>query len=322
MNSWLNVAKRGGNQTGGNDVKSNKRPTTPTATLSLQHRHVEQPRPTDRFCVGGLCAASPTFRPSSVQPPHYCVNSAPRVPVSDPQSPARPHCKSHLRPNAVFCLIIAIKLGWNECDCAEPDKNANEWVPLSTSVFTAPPPPHSSPLLPQPHPTTTPSHPTPRHATAQVVPAWGCPGRVRCPPGSCRGSTAPQMSAASFTTTNLLEAGCVREWGGGGGCGSFVCVCFTNVCRVQQRPTSTVNRCRFIFIVVSSSFIKQEILFKEQLLFYDCCRPGCLLFNGAEMWLGGNRFINLTGLFTHFNCSIVGIRIKRWCSYFQQGIFL
>lgn len=34
MNSWLNVAKRGRNQTGGNDVKSNKRPTTPTTTLS------------------------------------------------------------------------------------------------------------------------------------------------------------------------------------------------------------------------------------------------------------------------------------------------
>lgn len=214
MNSWLVVAKRGGNQTCDNDVKSNKRPTA--TTLSQPQRHIKRPRPTDWFRVGGLYAASPTFRPSSVQPPHYCVNSTPRVPVSDPQSPARPHCKSHLRPNAVFCLIIAITLGWNECDCAEPDKNANEWVPLSTSVFTAPPPPpHSSPLLPQPHPSTSASHPTPGQATAQVVPAWGCPGRVRCPPGSCRGSTAPQMSAASFTTTNLLEAGCVRAWGEG-----------------------------------------------------------------------------------------------------------
>lgn len=234
----------------------------------------------DRLILCGR--SSPTIRPSSMQPPHYCVNSTPRVPVSDPQSPAQSHCKSHLRPNAVFCLIIAITLGWNECDSAEPDKNVNEWVPLSTSVFTALPPPHISPLLAQPHPSTSPSQSTPRHATVQVVPAWGCPGRVRCPPGSCRAWTAPQMSAASFTTTNLLEARCVRAWGEADGRrrGGVAVFAVRLLCKCGRRPVPLIAAW---FILLFQVALQNSAVITLWLL---------LVFDKAEMWL--ERIVLLT----------------------------
>lgn len=57
----------------------------------------------------------------------------------------------------------------------ESNKNVNEWVPVSASVFTAPQS-HISPMFAC----------APWHAMVQVVPVWGCPGRVRCLLGSCR----------------------------------------------------------------------------------------------------------------------------------------
>lgn len=110
------------------------------------------------------------------------------------------------------CRVLPHNNKLNKCECetTESNKNVNEWVPVSTSVFIAPQS-HISPMFAC----------APWHATAQVVPVWGCPGHVRCPPGSCR---LPQASAVSFTATNLLEVGCVGVQGGYGMCLFYKCV--------------------------------------------------------------------------------------------------
>lgn len=64
---------------------------------------------------------------------------------------------------------------------------------------------------------------SPWHATVQVVPVWGCLGRVRCPLES-RKLQSTQASAASFTATNLLEVACVWGHRGYGMCLLYVCV--------------------------------------------------------------------------------------------------
>lgn len=60
------------------------------------------------------------------------------------------------------------------------------------------------------------------HATVQVLPVWGRPGRVKCPLGSCR-LHSTQASAASFTATNLLEVVGVGAQGVRYASASWVC---------------------------------------------------------------------------------------------------